>query len=223
MTVFPRFKTFLLGLAWLALAGLTACQQNLGPEENNEVTNLDSAELAVAGFDDFMASVDDATLDKEMGMSPVFHGGRFHHRRPGFLFGPGAHVGKILRELGVSSDQISQIRELLQAQRTCAQEPLESLRAANQDLIDAANAQRRAVLDSVRNGELTREQAHARIKAINDSTHQAIRDNPDNAPFLQTLCACRTTLFAGIRALLTEAQQAQWDEWVASVTDDWCS
>ncbi|MGH7493526.1 MAG: hypothetical protein ACREOO_14205 [bacterium] len=223
MTVIPRLKSALLGLAWLALAGLTACQQSLSPEENSEATNLDSPELAVAGFDDFMANVEGATLDKEMGISPVFHGGRFHHRRPGFLFGPGAHVGRILRELAVSREQITQIREQLQAQRTCAREPLENLRAANQDLIDAANAQRRAVLDSVRNGELTREEAHARLKTINDSTRQAIRDNPDNAPFLQTLCDCRNTLFAGIRALLTEAQQTQWDEWVAGLTDDWCA
>jgi Spy/CpxP family protein refolding chaperone len=220
MTISPRFKIILLGLA---LAGLTACQQNLSPEEKSDATNFDSEELAVAGFDDFLASVEDATLDKEMGMPPVFHGGRFHHRRPQFPFGPGAHLGKILRELGVSREQMTQIRELLQAQRTCVQEPLENLRAANQDLIDAANAQRKAVLAALRNGEITREEAHAQLQAINESTRQAIRDNPDNAPFLQALCDCRNTLFAGIRALLTGTQQAQWDEWVAGLVDDWCS
>ena len=222
MIVLPRFKIILLGLSLMALAGLSACQKDLGTESSTEVTTFDSDELAVAGFDDFMASVEDATLDKEMGMSPVFHRGRFHHRKPGHFFGPGAHVGKILRELGVSAEQITLIHELLTTHRECARAPLDELRAVNQDLIDSANAQRRAVLDSLRSGDLTREQAHARIQAINASTRQAIRDNPDNAPFLQALCDCREALFTGIRALLTEAQQARWDEWVASLADDWC-
>jgi hypothetical protein len=117
---------------------------------------------------------------------------------------------------------MTQIRELLQAQRTCAQEPLESLRAANQDLIDAANAQRKEVLAALRNGDITREEAHVQLQAINESTRQAIRDNPDNAPFLQALCDCRNALFTGIRALLTEEQQTKWDEWVAGLTNEWC-
>lgn len=220
MTAFPKIK---IVLPWLALTGLLACQQSLDPEDRMDSVDLNSEAFAVAGFDDFISNVEDATLEREMTMSPMFPGGRFHQRKPGHLFGPGAHLGKILRELGVAREQMPEIRELLVAQRDCAKEPLDNLRAANQDLIDAANAQRRAVLDSVRSGELTREQAHERIKAINASTRAAIESNPANAPLLQALCDCRNTLFAAVRALLTEEQQAGWDEWVSNLPEDWCS
>ncbi|MCK6558483.1 hypothetical protein HUU39_18080 [candidate division KSB1 bacterium] len=217
-----RFSSQLKTLFLLLLAaGFTACQQNVGPEDHGMTADLNSADFAVAGFDDFLANVSAVTLDQEMACAPVFPGGRFH-RKPDRPFGPGAHLGKILRELGASREQMEQVRVLLTAHRECAQEPLENLRAANQELIDAANAQRREIMQAVRNGELTRAQAQERLQAINDSTQQAIASNPANAPYLQALCVCRMTLFGGVRGLLDAAQQAVWDEWVAGLPEDGC-
>lgn len=90
----------------------------------------------------------------------VFPGGRFY-RKPDLPFGPDAHLGKILRELGVSWEQREQVRILLTAQRECAQEPLENLLAANQELINGAYAQCREIMQAVRNSELTRASAGA--------------------------------------------------------------
>ena len=109
------------------------------------------------------------------------------------------------------------MRELMAGHRGCVQEPLQAFREANQDAIAAANEQRQAIKDAVQNGDITREEARQQLRELSESTREAIRNNPENEPFKEALCACKLAHFDNIRAGLNETQQATWDAWVASL------
>lgn len=225
-----RMKSLAL-FAALLLAGTIGCQNDdFGVNSTAGLSSLEANELAVANLDDAIANVEDATLEKEMVMNPVFSGqGPFvqgprgrgngigfmrhgQHPRP-----EGCHLFEILRQLQISDEQLAQIRELMAAHRETTQPIFEALRAANQDIIDAANAQREVILEAMRNGDLTREEAQEQLKALSEATRDAIRNNPDTEELRQQLCDAITALFDSVRSVLSEDQQSQWDEWVATL------
>ena len=107
--------------------------------------------------------------------------------------------------------------ELMAGHRECVQEPLQAFREANQDLIAAANEQRQPIMAALQSGDLTREEAREQLRELSESTREAIRNNPDNEPFKEAMCACKTANFDNVRAVLDETQQATWDAWVASL------
>ena len=102
--------------------------------------------------------------------------------------------------------------------RECVQTPLDALIAANQDVIDAANAERSAIVDSVHSGVITREAAMGLIRTLNEATREAITNNPDSAAPLQAMCDCKFALIDNVGLILDETQQAAWDEWLAGRT-----
>ena len=50
-----------------------------------------------------------------------------------------------------------------------------------------------------------------------DDHEEAIRNNPDNEPFFDAICASRVALFDAIRSILTDEQVVIWDQWVLSL------
>ena len=81
----------------------------------------------------------------------------------------------------------------------------------------AGQKHRRAIIDSVKSGEISREDARQQLQQLSEASREAIRNNPDNEPIIQAMCECKLTHFENVRAILDEAQQATWDEWVASL------
>ena len=134
--------------------------------------------------------------------------------------GFGKHLGSVFRDLGLTEDQRAQLHDLMTGHRECVQEPLQAFRDANQDLIAAANEQRQTIKDAVQNGEITREEAMEQLRALSESTRELIRNNPDNEPFKEALCACKLAHFDNVRAILDETQQATWDAWVAGLESE---
>lgn len=212
------FKSFFLFCAMLLFAGAMSCQKNdLSVDPNADLQALETDDFAIVDAEDAMAKVEDATIENAMVMNPVFdRDGRFS-RHPRYPFHRGCHLKQILRQLEITPEQMSQIREFLKAYRQTIKEPLEGLRAANADIIADANAKRQAILESLRNGDITREEARQQLQALSQATREAIRNNPANAPFLQAICDSKLALFDNIRSVLNDSQQAQWDEWVASL------
>lgn len=213
-----KMKSLALLLIMLLLIGATACQNNdLGVNSPANLATLETADFAVVDAEDAIANIEDATLETAMVMNPVFgSNGRFA-RHPRHPHDRGSDLKQILHELGITQEQMSQIRELLAAHRESLKEPLEGLRAANADIIAAANEQRLAILEAMRSGDITREEAKQQLQELSAATREAIRNNPASAPFLQAICDSKLALFDNIRAILNESQQAQWDEWVASL------
>jgi Spy/CpxP family protein refolding chaperone len=177
---------------------------------------LGSNEFAVIDAEDAFANLEPATLARDAEMvSPFEADGSFHRsdRHPGQ---PGSHLREILERFDLTTDQLEQIRALLVAFHDAARDALDGLRRVNQPIIEAANEERAAIVASFENGEIDRDEARAQLADLNRRTREAVRNNPDNEPFLQALCEARRDLFDGIRAIIADTVQTLWDEWVGA-------
>jgi Spy/CpxP family protein refolding chaperone len=215
-----RVSIVLLGI--VLLAALVGCDSNevTGPG-GPDPGSLESADFAVVDSEDALANVDDATLDTDMAMHAAFAGdGRHFKRHYKHPRGPGSHLGPILRVLDLDENQREEIRGLVMTHRMQIRAALEGLREANQNLIDQANAERRAIKARVEAGEISREEARELLRELNARTREAIRNNPANEPFLQAICDSRIELFAAIRQVLDDDQQALWDSWISGLPGD---
>lgn len=218
-------------LTILLFIGMIGCQGESGLNNQSVEADFDSGEFALFDFDDAMDAIEDATLEKPMGINPELfngnffrNGGAFGPRAPRGPLGPrmqrgriGNHLGEVLSELDLSEEQKSQIRELMSGHRECIQEPLQAFREANQDIMDDANEERRAIIDELRNGQIDRDKAREQLRALNEITRKAIQNNPESQTASQAMCDCKLTLLDNVRAILNGAQPAAWDEWVAGL------
>ena len=224
-------STVLFILSALVTLGAIGCEGALDSNDPAQqgMTSLESGEYAILDFEDSMDAVQDATLDEPMEMDPelcsgeaIREGHRFGRHAPPCRGLPrqgrakwGNHLGAILHAMKLTEEQREQVRELMDAHRECAREPLAAICENSRDIIEDANEQRRAILEAAKAGEITREEAHEQIMALNQATREASRENPDNQEAFEALCDCKLALFDGIRPILDEEQQAVWDAWVA--------
>ncbi len=208
--------------ASLLIVGLVGCDTDgTSPanEPNPDSFNTDS--FAIVDPDDAFANLEEATLESEMAMNSAFHQGdgdfSRHHMHPR---GPGSHLAPVLFRLGLDLDQLRQLRAIVREHRLSVHESFEGLRDANMDLIEQANIERRAIVDAYKAEEITRDEAWARLRELNERTREAIRNNPANDEFLQQICDDRVQLLDDIRSILTGDQVAEWDAWVGGLDND---
>ena len=221
---------FLIIMSFLMIIG---CNTETGVSDDAQI-DFESGAFALFDFEDAVGAVEDATMENMMRIDPALlnggffrNNGHFGPRGPRGPFGRGGpqglgarfgnHLGPILKDLGLTEEQRTQLRELMSEHRECVQEPLQAFREANQDLIADANEQRQGIKEAVQNGDLSREEAREQLHELSESTREAIRNNPDNEPFKEALCACKLAHFDNVRDILDETQQATWDAWVASL------
>jgi hypothetical protein len=204
------------------IAGLVGCDSDGSSPSNDAGPNsFNSDSFALVDAEDAFASFEEGTLDREISMKSVFHhgDGEFfrHHMHPR---GPGSHLAPVLFRLGLDMDQLRQLRAIIMEHRGSIREDLEGLREANLELIEKANAERRAIVGAFKAEEITREEAEQQMRDLNERTRAAIRGNPANEEFLQRICDGRLDLFEDIRSMLTGTQVAEWDDWVAGPSND---
>lgn len=200
----------------LLVLGVAACDGNTVDDSTPaDPAGFDTEQFAVVGPEDAFANIEDASLDQDASMLPVMDGARhLRHpdRRPPL---PGNHLRFILRLLDLSEAQIEEIKQALRDHRARVAVALEGLRSVNQAILDAANAERRSIAQSLQNGDILREEALRLLHELNQRTREAIRNNPLNAPFLQEICQARQDLFEAIREILADAQDIEWAGWTA--------
>jgi hypothetical protein len=209
-------------IALLPVLGLAACQSagegETAGSQPAAAASLTGDEFAVVDAEDAFANIQDATLDHEMAMLPVFSqpetlaAGRRH------IDYPGCHLGEILLQLDLDEDQRMAISEAVMRHRRVAYGLLFQLGEVNADLIVSANKQRQRIVDAYRAGDITREEAQRLLEELSRRTREAIRNNPANQRILKSLCDARLALLEEIRAVLDDAQREKWDVWVGGLT-----
>lgn len=128
-------------------------------------------------------------------------------------------LGRILRELNLDSLQKEQVRTFLAEYRDCVKSALQMLRESERLIIQAANQERRQVLDDLKNGVIDRHEAYRRLMQINQETRNALMNNPVRQQVLQQLKDCFATLIDNIRNILTDEQKALFDELILRYRD----
>ena len=213
-----KTKRFFSILGVLAiLASVTACNStsgDLAAPGQPDLAALDTDQFAVVDQEDAFATIKDASVDTDMTWEPVMDGPLFHRHRnhPGHL---GSHLRYVLHDLGITFEQLELIRGFVHDHIERIIPEFRGLREVNQPIIEEANRQRRAIMEALNKGDITREEAVRMMIQLMVETRMAIRNNPDNLPFLTAICESKKQLFADIRSILTEEQQAIWDAWVA--------
>jgi len=207
----------------------------IGCNENSEMINDPSNNLSasgdyyILGIEDGMSSIEDATLEKDMGFATYFNSRKFpprgdfgfgrdrHHR--GFFGGfkgRGLHLGFLFYKLDISDDQKGAIKTLMEGNRECLVEPFEKFREAAKEIMEGTKEQMQSIRDMVKAGTLTREEARKLIKKQNEATREEIENCEACIEARDAMCACNTTLFESIGAEieLTEEQLVIYNEWL---------
>lgn len=123
---------------------------------------------------------------------------------------------RIFRCLELTDEQMELVKGFLSGHKDCVSPIIDSLRASEKPLLEAARAAHQEVIAKYRAGEITKEEARAELRAIHARLREALQNNPVKAWAQEALQNCRNELMRQIRSVLTEDQQAIWDEWVAT-------
>ncbi|MGB9851672.1 MAG: Spy/CpxP family protein refolding chaperone [Candidatus Kapaibacteriota bacterium] len=124
-------------------------------------------------------------------------------------------IGRILKELNLTDEQIAQVQEFMQEYRDCVKNALLTLRESEKQILQQANQQRQQVREQLKNGEITKEQAWQLMQQINQNTREALMNNPVRQQVLQQLKDCWDTFINNIKSILTDEQKALFEELLA--------
>lgn len=128
-------------------------------------------------------------------------------------------LGRILVQLNLTDEQKEQVKAFLQEYRDCVKEALQALRESERAIVQAANEQRRQVMEDLKNGLIDRQTAMERLREINQTTRQALMENPVRERTLQQLKNCFDNLINNIKGILTDEQKALFEELLAKYRD----
>jgi len=232
-----RFKSLLIlaALLTLPLIYFTACNNKSEVTSPNQV-NFDSPQYAVIDYTDLMNGVEDATMDNDMvynnslysygflSMSSFVQGNASGMMNGGMMsvtggganwimkFDFGKHLGLFFRRLNLSDQQKADLKAFMVKFHDDMKPLVQQFRDANADIIKAANVDRKAILEQVKAGTMTRDAAKAALKDLNDRTREQIKNNPASQTVKASMCALRATLFTDIASKLTGDQLTKWTD-----------
>ncbi len=216
--------TTLLASAFLALMTLTACdaQKSLNPDE--QTIDLESSEFAIYEYEDEMAGIQDASMENDMAVSdadPQDHRSternRMRDRFRNRMKRQGMHLKRILRQLDLTEEQKSQIREFVGQFRECIKEPIMAFREAARPIIEDAKAKRQEIIDAYKNEEISREEAKEQIQELARAKHEELEALAEELGLKDSICSCKQTLLDNIGSILTEEQQTTYNSWMESL------
>lgn len=194
--------SLLAGAAFALMVGMTSCSQSgaTAPATNETqaiyMTTIPNPDMVET-------SVTDASLDMQMMPMPP----QGDNRRMPF--------GDLLRALKLDSTQIAAIKDLLKAHEACMKSATEALRASEKTIIDAAKAQRDGIIAQVKAGTLDRKAAAEQLRALNQATREALKNNPARTDAMTARKNCDDAFFTSLGGILTADQQAILADWLA--------
>ncbi len=229
-----RIKLFLSSAAILFIAAIffAACNDRgdlMGPDR----MNFDSPQFAIVDYSDVINGIEDATVDSPM----MFNTSLFNYSFMGNMsamtpgnpmmrgnlwmehFDFGKHLGFVFRNLKLTDDQKSQLKDLMAKFHDSMKPLVQQFRDANADIIAKANDERKAIMDQVKAGTLSRTDAQTQLKALNDKTRLQIEANPKSVQLKSQMCDARNNLISTIEKMLTPEQLVKWNDWKAKAPD----
>ncbi len=125
---------------------------------------------------------------------------------------PPFKIGVLLRMLELDSAQREQVKIFVQELEDCIKEYRQMLREAQRAIIENANAQRRQIMEQLKAGEITREQAMQALKQLREETRMAMESNEDIATARQGLKDCHDAFLENVKSILTTKQLEIWNK-----------
>ena len=117
----------------------------------------------------------------------------------------------VLPCLKLTPEQSAKLREFSVAQRDCEKAAREQFRSVIEPLRKAQQSEMDAIRADLRAGTITREEAAAKVKALNERMRAATQ--AAEAQVRAAVKACMDTFFASFESIMTPEQLAMWMEW----------
>lgn len=202
------------------------CDNDASPLAHNSELDQLPAEIAFIGFTDPESTLDDATFEKDFTIETpdnpnLGFGNDGRHKgkkppRPGFL-GPKHKEHKppfeLFKNMNLSDEQKEQLKNAAENHFQCMQLPLEQFKEINNSILEETKIARKEIMDKLKNGDITEEEAEVLLQELNEKTRQLIEENPDNEQILQAICSCNETHYQEVASILSADQLAMWDQW----------
>jgi len=195
--------SLMAGLAFALVVGMTSCSDAgmTAPSASNDVQALYMS--TIPSPDMVEVPISDASLDMQMMPMPP----RGDNKRVPF--------GDLLRALRLDSAQALAVRQLMAEHEACMKSATEALRASEKAIIERSKAAREEIVAQVKAGTLDRKAAGEKLRALNQATREALKNNPLRADAIAARKACDESFFTALRAILTERQAAVLADWLA--------
>lgn len=202
----------------MAIFGLASCQTE-NPFEPVE-RDFDYS-VVLATPDVMLGNLSDASLTNDFTLTNVYDhmlyspngkGPNPDAPKPGPAVPP-IKLGQLLRMLELDSAQIEKVKAFMKEFEECAKEYRIKLRDAQRQILEAANLQRRQILEDLRAGKITREEAWQMLKQLREETRLQMETNEDIVAAREALKNCHDALLENIKSILTTKQLDIWNKY----------
>lgn len=224
-----NYRTLILAtLALILMIGISACNKSEGPT-NSGWSMYDAPEWQIPEPDNSPADITPATLDNPFSIvsesedlrfcdnTGMYNMKKFRERRQ---FMP---LARILYALELDDAQKAQVKDFMIAFRDCHKNAMLALRQSEQEIIQPFNEQRRTILEQLKNGEITREEAQQQLMYLNLELRQQLQNNPERLVACEAMKECRRILLTSIEGILTPEQLVKWLDWISKLPDIDCT
>jgi len=215
------FSNILMIAAVLTFIGLTACQHE-NPVEPIE-RDFDYS-MVLASPDLVVGSLSEASLTSDFTLVNVtdkmLYSPNDNGKGPGDKpfppkpdpNRPPVKLGMLLRMLELDSAQRELVKGFFEEFEDCVKEYRIALREAQRAIIENANAQRRSIMEALKAGEITREQAMQALRQLREQTRQEMETNEVIVAARQGIKDCHDALLENIKSILTQKQLDIWNK-----------
>ncbi|MCS6965775.1 MAG: hypothetical protein NZ473_03300 [Candidatus Kapabacteria bacterium] len=196
----PLGTLFGLGLV-VGLLSISACQKS------EQVTAPDQSSLPeVPQVEALASTISGGTVAEDFALHPPREDGR---RAPMLIW----------RCLQLDSAQQRAVLACLRSHREAVHTVLRTLRESERQYWEQAREMRRSVLDSLRQGALTRQEAAQRLQEIAQWLRTQLQNNPTRQWAAEELQRLKQTLCECVAQVLTPEQLPIWQCWCSGGTN----
>lgn len=209
-----KLTTSIFAILMVALMfSVSSCTKNptepTGTGTYEEVFNFVSAGNNIEDISIQGASLErPMALENEVNAKLVEEGRLFGGREPQFTF------RFIFKQLQLTEEQLPLVKEVMIAHRDCQKAARIAFHTAIAEIIAEANIQRQAIIQQVKDGTITREEARELFIALNKATKAKIEETGAIEELQAALKDCTETMIAAMHEILDDTQDAIFDKWV---------
>ena len=197
------YKKFVFAVVIFTTLALVSCKkENPMDSEDNQSSMMMNMEDGEARLDRHLDNVDldtpfgfDHNDGKKMEMMKEKHQKRAEKTKE-----------KMKEKLGLTNEQIEQMKTAKDEMKDCS----ESAKAGIKSLLDAefesANAKRDVIITSMKNSEITNDEAKGLLNALKIEVKESIKSNSEITEYKEELKACHTEMKTKMESILTVEQ-----------------
>lgn len=114
--------------------------------------------------------------------------------------------GMIKEKLGLSDEQVEQMKSAKDAMKECSESAKTELKILLDSEFEEANAKRDVIISSLKNNEITNEEAKELLKTLKGEVKESIKSNSEIISLKEELKACHDEMKTKMESILTADQ-----------------